>query len=505
MPPKRILFLINSLGTGGWERDVAMIAGISTSRDICPRCGPLTPAERTNPWCATGIMVHCLERDAAVTHFRAAHARELGEDNSTCGMRFCRRSSTTRPLPGRCHRVKAPLMYSEGTIGVSNRWRAPFFRWAIRRHCSGFTANSLSSQAFLASQGIPVEKITIIPNGHEFARFRTPLDRQTSVVAWEFPDERLIITVGRLTATKRFCDLLEAFAACTLNIPASPWPLWATARTGPSCKIRFITKNCDSSTIPGYTPRRAGIVTECRLIRVSSEMEGLPNAVIEASLARLPIVGSDIGGLREVVEDGRGATLVPDTQPAALVAQCDNYMDDEDLASRHGAAAGSGPRNCSRSRTRSNDCTVSMSKYSVPRVIQRSRCLRRWLAPHCHRSDSSAHRTVGVRGVFPIHATNAAPLVQRQFKWDRNSHSTCGVCDHRAFGDPVRTHQARHVLFHDCLDVLDLIHHRWIPGAGSAGELQRQRAVSAYSEAVDQPCRDAALVTGAPLAARSCR
>ena len=44
------------------------------------------------------------------------------------------------------------------------------------------------------------------------------------------------------------------------------------------------------------------------LFAFPSEMEGLPNAVIEASLARLPIVGSDIGGLREVVEDQRGRT-----------------------------------------------------------------------------------------------------------------------------------------------------------------------------------------------------
>ena len=42
-------------------------------------------------------------------------------------------------------------------------------------------------------------------------------------------------------------------------------------------------------------------------------------------------------------------------------------------------------------------------------------------------------------GFFVFTLTNAAPLVQAPVQMGRNSHSTCGVRDHRAFGDPVRT------------------------------------------------------------------
>ena len=51
------------------------------------------------------------------------------------------------------------------------------------------------------------------------------------------------------------------------------------------------------------------------LFAFPSEMEGLPNAVIEAALARLPIVGSNIGGLREVVDDERGGAVGADARP----------------------------------------------------------------------------------------------------------------------------------------------------------------------------------------------
>ncbi len=239
------------------------------------------------------------------------------------------------------HRVKAPLMYSEGTIGVSYRWRAPFFRWAIRRHCSGFTANSLSSQAFLTSQGIPVEKITIVPNGHEFARFRTPLDRQAVRSSLGIaPHERLIITVGRLTATKRFCDLLEAFSRLRPQYPA-----WRMAIVGDGPDRALLQNQVHQQKLRqvvqflGTRRDVPELLRSADLFAFPSEMEGLPNAVIEAALARLPIVGSDIGGLREVVEDERGALLVPTRNPTALVAAMRRYMDDEDLARRHGAAA----------------------------------------------------------------------------------------------------------------------------------------------------------------------
>jgi L-malate glycosyltransferase len=238
-------------------------------------------------------------------------------------------------------RQRAPLVYSEGTIGLTYPWRAPFFRWAIRRHGTMFTANSQSSREFLVSQGISSEKIALVPNGHEFDRFRAPLNRSEIRAGLGIgPDERLVMTVGRLTNTKRFNDLIEAFRRLIPDFPHLRLAIVGDGEDRPLLEAQVRDQKLQA-VVQFLGTRRdvPELLRSADLFVFPSEMEGLPNAVIEASLAGLPIVGSDIGGVREVVEDGCSATLVPVRQPEALAASMRNYLDDEALARRHGEAA----------------------------------------------------------------------------------------------------------------------------------------------------------------------
>jgi glycosyltransferase involved in cell wall biosynthesis len=64
------------------------------------------------------------------------------------------------------------------------------------------------------------------------------------------------------------------------------------------------------------------------LFLYTSNFDGLPNVLIEAAAAGLPIVSSDVGGIRELLGDGAGA-LVPN-DPKAFVSAVRKLLLDPD-------------------------------------------------------------------------------------------------------------------------------------------------------------------------------
>jgi glycosyltransferase involved in cell wall biosynthesis len=66
--------------------------------------------------------------------------------------------------------------------------------------------------------------------------------------------------------------------------------------------------------------------------------EPLGFVAVEAAIAGCPIVASDVGGLREVVEHGANGFLVPPRDPDALAAALDDLLDDPELRKLMGEA-----------------------------------------------------------------------------------------------------------------------------------------------------------------------
>ena len=70
-----------------------------------------------------------------------------------------------------------------------------------------------------------------------------------------------------------------------------------------------------------------------------SRFESFPNAVLEAMAAGLPIVASDVGGIPEVIEDGRTGFLVPPGEDETLASRVMHLMANPEEGARVGAAA----------------------------------------------------------------------------------------------------------------------------------------------------------------------
>jgi glycosyltransferase involved in cell wall biosynthesis len=69
-----------------------------------------------------------------------------------------------------------------------------------------------------------------------------------------------------------------------------------------------------------------------------SRYEGLPHAILEAMLAKRPVVASDVGSVREIVIDGATGILVPPDDAPALSEAIARLLEDAELARRLGEA-----------------------------------------------------------------------------------------------------------------------------------------------------------------------
>jgi glycosyltransferase involved in cell wall biosynthesis len=72
---------------------------------------------------------------------------------------------------------------------------------------------------------------------------------------------------------------------------------------------------------------------------LSSRFEGLPIAMLEAMAAHVPPVATRVGGIPEVVTDGRDGLLVEPGDPESLAAAAARLLDDSLLRQELGDAA----------------------------------------------------------------------------------------------------------------------------------------------------------------------
>jgi glycosyltransferase involved in cell wall biosynthesis len=80
----------------------------------------------------------------------------------------------------------------------------------------------------------------------------------------------------------------------------------------------------DGSAVPGLLQRARA------LLLPSICYEGQPRAMLEAYAAGVPVLASDVGGLPEIVEDGRSGFLLPSGEPEAWTAAMQKLLADNE-------------------------------------------------------------------------------------------------------------------------------------------------------------------------------
>jgi glycosyltransferase involved in cell wall biosynthesis len=84
--------------------------------------------------------------------------------------------------------------------------------------------------------------------------------------------------------------------------------------------------------------KRVDIVRASDIVLLPSYGEALPMALVEAAACARPVVGTEVGGVREVVSDGVNGTLIPPGEIPAIAGALVQLLQDPQLRTRMGQA-----------------------------------------------------------------------------------------------------------------------------------------------------------------------
>ena len=126
--------------------------------------------------------------------------------------------------------------------------------------------------------------------------------------------ERLnrIISVGRLFPQKNQEMMIRAFARIAEEFP--DWQLVIYGEGPMRSSLELIVDSLQLRgrvSLPGRTEHVIEELRRSKIFCMSSDYEGMSNAMIEAICVGLPIVTTDVSGVRELVKDGVNGFVVP--------------------------------------------------------------------------------------------------------------------------------------------------------------------------------------------------
>lgn len=248
-------------------------------------------------------------------------------------------------VAGRLAGVPAVLFTPHGHIfapgagipGVPGGWKLEILR-AVTRIAQGcadrltaLSAPDLEQQVALGLSS--ASKYVIVRNGIDCERFAGPRHRAV-------PGAPVIGAVGRFSEEKGHRILLEAMELLAPRLPGARLILVGYGALEGDLRSRAAAPGLQGRVTFAGERDSAEMLGSFDLFVQPSLYESQGLAILEAMAAGVPVVASDVGGVRDAVSDGRTGVLVPAADPQRLAEALVRLSGDPDLAARLSAEAG---------------------------------------------------------------------------------------------------------------------------------------------------------------------
>ena len=236
------------------------------------------------------------------------------------------------------------LAFSRGY--TSENIKVVFYEWLERKildRADGIVAVSKGQEEKLRKFGIVGKKNWVIHNAVNVPEeLQTISKREKDKFLSQFNIPRnalIVVTAGRLSPEKGHRYLVDAIVKCQAinkNI------FYLFCGEGPcleelkvQCQRQGILSNC---LFVGFRRDLMKIFEVMDLFVLPSLTEGLPNVILESFAFAKPVVATSVGGVPELVEDGKNGLLVSPEQPHELADAMTIFLKNKALRESMGLA-----------------------------------------------------------------------------------------------------------------------------------------------------------------------
>ena len=317
-------------------------------------------ADRSIPLGVDGARVHCngfhlpstiYPRLMGWLHRRALSQASVIKSNQVLGaeqaLAVARRLG--KPFVARCGYLHSDFMErANGADSQQARTARAMERQVFSQADRTIVTTAAMEGRLVEEYGVPADRITVIPNYVDTDLFR-PAPR---------PGARRLCFVGRLAEQKNLPELFEALEGTDIRLT-----LAGDGHLRQDLEAMAQTRGIEAEFL-GPVPHAdlPSLFDRCDAFVLPSLYEGHPKSLIEAMAAGLPVIGTRVSGIRELIGD-RDTGLLCQPEAASLKASILELLADQALADRLGTAARA----------------FTLREFSLDRVAEREYALIRGL------------------------------------------------------------------------------------------------------------------------------
>jgi glycosyltransferase involved in cell wall biosynthesis len=223
---------------------------------------------------------------------------------------------------------------------VSFNWFLRFFEEKMLERSNKIIAVSdFTRRELLQYYKVKEDKIRVIHNGVDVDKFKPAADKLKAKAEVSFnPEDKAILSVGRLYARKGLFTLIESMALVTRKFKNAKFIIAGKGLSNEMKKlVSYATKLGvkDNIVFTGYFPdKKLPLLYQAAdIFAFSTFYENLPFAVLEALSTGLPVVTTRVGGIPEMIEDRKNGFLVEPFNSRELADRILYYLEHPAAAS----------------------------------------------------------------------------------------------------------------------------------------------------------------------------